>query len=217
MPSVAHFLDHLDSFALIVAVALGLAVVLLIKIGKALLIAGGLGAVAGGISLSQGTPPRVAAIHAAIGFGVAALALLLIKLTKTMFWLLIPVICALVFFACSRSDSNTVRLPDQTARRGDEPPVMINPQSPVEYPSKLFARGIEGKVVLRLRVDEAGHLVGDSTKIAESSGYPALDSAALSAAPRFRFAPALRNGTPVAATFLQPIQFRHPQAGGTTP
>ena len=127
-----------------------------------------------------------------------------------MAWVLLPL-------GCKRSDTNTVRLPEQNARRGDDPPVMINPDSPVEYPQALFARGIEGKVVLRLRVDESGHLVADSTKIAESSGYPALDSAAMSAAVRFRFAPALRNGAPVAATFLQPIHFRHPQAGGTTP
>jgi periplasmic protein TonB len=94
---------------------------------------------------------------------------------------------------------------------------MINPESPVEYPAALFARGIEGRVILRLYVDEAGRLVADSTRIAESSGYPALDSAAVSAAPRFRFAPALRNGAPAAAAFLQPIHFRHPDAGGTTP
>jgi TonB family protein len=81
----------------------------------------------------------------------------------------------------------------------------------------LFSRGIEGKVLLRLHVDESGRLVAESTRIAESSGYPALDSAALGAADRFRFAPALRGGTPVAATFLQPIHFRHPEAGGTTP
>jgi protein TonB len=94
---------------------------------------------------------------------------------------------------------------------------MINPESPVEYPAALFARGIEGRVILRLHVDEAGRLVADSTKVAESSGYPALDSAAVSAAPQFRFAPALRNGAPIAATFLQPVHFRHPEAGGTTP
>ena len=123
----------------------------------------------------------------------------------------------LLLVACSRSDANTVRLPDQTARRGDEPPVMVNPESPVEYPAALFARGIEGRVILRLYVDEAGRLVPDSTRIAESSGYPALDSAAVSAAPRFRFAPALRNGAPAAAAFLQPVHFRHPDAGGTTP
>jgi len=72
-------------------------------------------------------------------------------------------------------------------------------------------------VILRLHADSAGRLVSDSTRIAESSGYPALDSAALAAVGDFRFAPALRNGTPVAATFLQPVHFRHPQAGGVTP
>lgn len=131
---------------------------------------------------------------------------------------LLPVVSLLVIgLACSRTDSNTVRLPDQTARRGDAPPVMINADPPVDYPPMLYSRGVEGKVVLQLHVDEAGRLDADSTRLAASSGYPALDSAALGAVPRFRFAPALRNGAPVAATFLQPIHFRHPEAGGTTP
>jgi len=120
--------------------------------------------------------------------------------------------------ACSRPEENTVRLPENpVARRGDEPPVLVNRESPVGYPGALLARGIEGKVVLRLHVDTLGRLVADSTRVAESSGYPAMDSAALAAVPEFRFAPALRNGTPVAATFLQPVHFRHPQAGGTIP
>lgn len=120
--------------------------------------------------------------------------------------------------ACSRGDGNTVALPSHSATpRGEDPPVMVNSVSPVVYPSALFARGIEGKVVLRLFVDEAGRLSRDSTRIAESSGYPALDSAALGAVGQFRFAPALRNGAPVATSFLQPVHFRHPQAGGTSP
>ncbi len=123
----------------------------------------------------------------------------------------------LLLAACSGREAGTVRLPDQTARRGDDPPVAVNAESPVEYPATLYARGIEGKVVLRLFVDEAGRLAPDSTRIAESSGYPALDSAALVGAPKLHFAPALKNGVPVAATFLQPVYFRHPQAGGTTP
>ena len=131
---------------------------------------------------------------------------------------LLPVVAGLCFgLGCSRNDSNTVRLPDQTARRRDAPPVMINADPPVDYPATLYSRGVEGKVVLQLHVDEAGRLDADSTRLAASSGYPALDSAALGAVPRFRFAPALRNGAPVAATFLQPIHFRHPEAGGTTP
>ncbi len=120
--------------------------------------------------------------------------------------------------ACGRSDADTVRLPDEsTARRGDNPPVAINPESPVEYPAALYARGIEGKVVLRLYVTVAGAIVPESTSIAESSGYPALDSAALAGVGAMRFIPALKNGVPAASTFLQPVHFRHPQAGGTTP
>jgi len=125
-------------------------------------------------------------------------------------------IAALV--ACSGPKSSTVRLPSGSPeRRGIEPPVVINPDPGVEYPEALFEQGIEGKVVLRLFVDSAGRLVRDSTRIAESSGYPALDSAALRAAPGFRFAPARDNDTPVSAAFLQPVQFRHPPRGGTTP
>lgn len=124
----------------------------------------------------------------------------------------------LALAACNRSGADTVALPDESpARRGDDAPVMVNPESPVEYPAALYARGIEGKVVLRLFVDETGQLKSDSTRVAESSGYPALDSAALAAVSSFRFAPALRNGTAVSATFLQPVHFRHPEAGGATP
>jgi protein TonB len=123
----------------------------------------------------------------------------------------------LLLAACSGGQAGTVRLPDQNARRGDDPPVATNAQSPVEYPAALYARGIEGKVVLRLFVDVNGKLVPDSTRIAESSGYPALDSAAVEGSRLMHFAPALKNGVPAAAAFLQPVHFRHPEAGGMTP
>ena len=121
--------------------------------------------------------------------------------------------------ACGRSDRSTVKLPEQqpATDRRDEAPVALNAEPPVEYPQALFEQGIEGKVILRLYVDEGGKVLTDSTRVAESSGYPALDSAALAAAPLLRFAPALHNGEPVATVFLQPIHFRHPQHGGMTP
>ncbi|HEU5154641.1 MAG TPA: energy transducer TonB [Gemmatimonadales bacterium] len=123
-----------------------------------------------------------------------------------------------VALACSNPDNGTVKLPAQApAVSGDEPPVMVSPESPVEYPPALFAQRIEGKVILRMFVDTAGTVVPESTKIAESSGYPLLDSAAMRASPHFRFAPALRNGEPVATLFLQPVHFRHPESGGLTP
>ena len=124
----------------------------------------------------------------------------------------------LLALACNRPNPDTVSLPDEArARRGDDAPVMVNPESPVEYPPALYTRGIEGNVLLRLYADSAGNLFPDSTVLAESSGYPALDTAALEAVGQFHFAPALRAGTPVAASFLQPIHFRHSPAGGTTP
>jgi protein TonB len=95
--------------------------------------------------------------------------------------------------------------PDQEA------PVALNPESPIQYPPRLFDRRVEGDVVLRLFVDSTGRVVPESSRVGESSGYPALDSAALAGAKKLRYAPARRRGAPVAAAFLQRIEFRHPQ------
>ena len=80
------------------------------------------------------------------------------------------------------------------------------------YPPALLEQGIEGRVLLRLYVDAQGNLIPDSTRLAESSGYPALDSAALSGAGQLRYSPALRHGRAVAGAFLQPIHFRSPRS-----
>jgi periplasmic protein TonB len=128
---------------------------------------------------------------------------------------------ALLALACNKDQSGIIKLPEGTPPPVDQPrdlpPVALNAQTPVEYPPALFDQGIEGTVILRLYADTAGVLVNDSTRVQESSGFPALDSAAVAAAPNLRFAPARRDGKPVAASFLQPIYFRHPGVGGTTP
>src|SRR5690348_9255062 len=102
-----------------------------------------------------------------------------------------------------------------SAPADQEPPVAINGDSPIQYPPRLYDQRVEGDVVLRLFVDSLGRMLPESSRVAESSGYPALDSAALAGARRLRFAPARRHGLPVATAFLQPIEFRHPQSGGT--
>jgi TonB family protein len=89
-----------------------------------------------------------------------------------------------------------------------EAPVALNPDVPIAYPPALYERKVEGDVVLRLFVDSTGKLVPESTKVAEPSGYAALDSAAVSGAAALRFAPAKRHGVPVATAFLQPVEFR---------
>jgi TonB family protein len=96
-----------------------------------------------------------------------------------------------------------------------EPPVAINGDSPIQYPPRLYDQKVEGDVVLRLFVDSTGRLVPESSRVVEPSGYSGLDSAALTGARRLRFAPARRHGLPIATGFLQPVEFRHPQAGAS--
>jgi periplasmic protein TonB len=120
---------------------------------------------------------------------------------------------------CGTRDDGSVRLTTGTTVAStdpaDQPPVAVNPVSPVEYPTALREQGIEGRVLLRLYADSQGTLVAESTKVAESSGYPALDSAAMAGAPKLRFSPARRNGRPVAGAFLQPVHFRNPRTRST--
>ena len=52
----------------------------------------------------------------------------------------------------------------------------------------------------------------DSTRIEESSGYVALDSAAVKGAQELRFVPAKLRGEPLPAAVLFPVYFRHPEA-----
>lgn len=94
-----------------------------------------------------------------------------------------------------------------------EAPVALNPDVPIAYPPALFEQKVEGDVTLRLFVDSTGKLIPESTRVAEPSGYPALDSAALAGASGLRFAPAKRHGVAVATAFLQPVEFR--QVGTT--
>ena len=129
-------------------------------------------------------------------------------------------IALVLLLGCKAPNDAVVQLPNGPSaqdRKRDEPPVAVNPDVPVDYPPALYQQGIEGRVLLRLYVDSTGALVRDSTKIAESSGYPAFDSAAVAAVPRLRFAPGRRDGVAVGMRFAQPIVFKHPQPAGVTP
>jgi len=94
-----------------------------------------------------------------------------------------------------------------------EAPVALNPDAPIAYPPALFDRKVEGDVTLRLFVDSTGKLIPESTRVAEASGFPALDSAAVAGSTALQFAPAKRHGVAVATAFLQPVEFR--QVGTT--
>lgn len=90
IPLVREFLAHLNVPTMLAAALLVLAVIVVIRIGRALLMAAIFGAIAGGVSLGQGNEPTTAGIHAAIGFGVAAVTLFLVRSTTSLMrWLLI--------------------------------------------------------------------------------------------------------------------------------
>ncbi|MDV6346560.1 energy transducer TonB [Nitrosomonas sp. Is35] len=77
--------------------------------------------------------------------------------------------------------------------------------TPPEYPAISRRMGEEGKLVLRVELDENGHI--DNAKVLNSSGYERLDAAALSAVKSWQCNPSLRDGQPVRAVALQPFNF----------
>jgi len=120
----------------------------------------------------------------------------------------------LVVAACNHSNgSETAGSPPPA----EEAPVAINPEVPIAYPATLFDKGVDGEVKLRLFADSTGKLVPESTKILESSGYPAMDSAALAGAGKLKFAPGRRHGLPIATAFQQSVEFRHPSSAPVAP
>jgi protein TonB len=120
---------------------------------------------------------------------------------------------ALVVAALScRSGGSSQMARDTASDTLDQVPVALNAGSPVRYPLSQMTHPVEGRVMLRLVIDSAGGVIADSVTVAESSGFPALDSAALSAAPALRYAPALKRGHPVTVAFLQPVYFHPPDS-----
>ena len=98
------------------------------------------------------------------------------------------------------------------SRQPDELPKVLNSELPFRYPAALYARRIQGNVTLRMRIERNGLVLDDSTRVEDSSGYPALDSAALRGSRELHFVPAKRRGESLPATVLFPIYFRHPEA-----
>lgn len=104
-------------------------------------------------------------------------------------------------------------LPFQTVgRQPDIAPVMLNNELPFRYPPALYAQRVQGNVTLRIYINGDGEIVVDSTRVAETSGFNALDSAAMKGSRELRFEPAKTQGQPVPVSILLPVYFRHPDA-----
>jgi periplasmic protein TonB len=75
------------------------------------------------------------------------------------------------------------------------------------YPESARRRGIEGTVLLKMRITAQGRV--EDVQVARSAGHPDLDESAMEAVRRWRFEPARRNGEPVAEdAVLLPVVFQ---------
>jgi periplasmic protein TonB len=120
-------------------------------------------------------------------------------------------VLALAVLGCQKGEGSN--LPFQTVgRQPDVAPVMLNKELPFRYPPALYAQKVQGNVTLRIFIDSNGSIVADSTRIAETSGFTALDSAAMKGSRDLKFEPAKTMGQPVAVSILLPVYFRHPDA-----
>ena len=128
-----------------------------------------------------------------------------------------PVLALLAPLAAAGAciDKGTAQVAVRSLQSGpptpDTLPVMTNPELPFTYPPALYARRVQGNVTLRIFIDSAGAVRPESTSVAEASGYPALDSAAVTGSRDLRFRPARFGARSGGVSILFPVFFRHPQ------
>src|SRR5262245_9714065 len=104
----------------------------------------------------------------------------------------LPALLLLLGAGCSGREAAGARADDSAGSgmsvvrrngpRPDELPTLVNTELPFRYPAALYTRRVQGNVTLSLFIDRNGRVHADSTRVAESSGYPALDSAAAAGA-----------------------------------
>ena len=77
---------------------------------------------------------------------------------------------------------------------------------PPLYPTSARGQGVEGQVVLVVRVTRAGR--PHKVSVRRSSGAAILDRAARRAVEKWRFRPAMKDGQAVESEVVVPIVFR---------
>ncbi len=87
----------------------------------------------------------------------------------------------------------------------DSPPRPTS-KPPPRYPRELLQKKQGGRVIVLVTVDEGG-LVTKAT-VKESSGFSAMDQAALNAAKRWKFKPGIKGGRKAIMTAKIPFNFR---------
>jgi protein TonB len=83
-------------------------------------------------------------------------------------------------------------------------PAFLHREMPV-YPMMARKLGREGKVVLKLAIDEKGNLL--NVEVIDKAGY-GFTEAAVEAVKKSTFLPAKKDGRPIASRALLPIKFQ---------
>ena len=92
------------------------------------------------------------------------------------------------------------------AKKITKKPSVVSSPSP-RYPRTARRRGQEGRVLVKVYIGSSGQV--SSAQVQSGSGYSALDSAALVAARKWRFSPAMNGlGQPVGFHRLIPFKFQ---------
>lgn len=106
-------------------------------------------------------------------------------------------------------NSGEIIIPEEVKSQAKEvteiPPKVIE-RSPAVYPDEARAKGLEGRVLLRLNISDTGTVA--NADIQQSSGSEILDNAAIASAMKWRFTPAQLNGKAVAANIIIPVIFQ---------
>ncbi|WP_143543792.1 energy transducer TonB [Rhodopirellula sp. MGV] len=87
----------------------------------------------------------------------------------------------------------------------DTPPQMHEDNAPPLYPESARAAGYEGRVLLRVKLDERGVVI--DVQVDTSSDYPSLDREAVAAVKKWKFSPARSGDIAQASEITVPIKF----------
>ena len=111
--------------------------------------------------------------------------------------------------AASRGPLGDGRRPGSGGAGGSREPAALGANPKPIYPPDALARGVEGVVLLHVRIRRDGTV--EDVRVEQSSGDKSLDNAALSTVRQhWRFMPAQENGVEVACQRTLPIRFRIP-------
>lgn len=103
--------------------------------------------------------------------------------------------------------------PARTVDAGPEDSKSLEPiEHPLEYPTEAKEKGIQGKVVLKVSISEAG-IVESAEGV---NGDPILTKAAIAAVKQWKFKPFIKNGKAVRVLTNLPVNFALPSQSRPT-